>query len=127
VAQQIWERRKLNEEIEETFLDAAKAASNVDMKLFSGKGNIAGDLQDFYNRFNYLMKLTIQLKEMETKTDTEQLAILKKKITVWMQQKTSGMTQFQLETTARVGSKLFDEYYHTLMHQGIIALPTRKG
>lgn len=124
---QTWERRKLNEEIEESFIIAAQAASNVDMKLFSGKGNITGDLQDFYNHFNYLVRLTAQLKEMETKTDTDPVAVLKKKTTAWMQQRTSGLPAAQLELVARNGLKLFDEYYHTLMHQGIIALPTRKG
>ena len=127
MAQQTFERRKLNEEIEETFLDAAKAASNIEMKLFSGKGNIAGDLQDFYNRFNYLVRLSSRLKEMETKNEDEPIATLKKKITFWMRRKTANLTAGQMETVAQDGLALFDDYYHLLMHNGVIALPTRKG
>lgn len=127
MAQQTFERRKLNEEIEETFLDAAKSASNIEMKLFSGRGNIVGDFQDFYNRFNYLVRLSSRLKEMEVKNDEDPIAIQKKKIAYWMQRKTASLPPAQIENVAREGLKLFDDYYHALMHQGIIALPTRKG
>jgi hypothetical protein len=127
MAQQTLERRKLNEEIEDTFIDGAKAASNMEMKMFNGQGNITGDLKDFYSNFNYLFRLTSNLQEMESKKEGDEVAVLKKKVAGWMQQKTSGITNDRLEAVARTGLNLFDEYYHMLMHVGIIALPTRKG
>jgi hypothetical protein len=124
---QTWERRKLNEEIEDAFIIAAQAASNVEMKLFSGKGSIGPDLQEFYNKFNYLFRLTNQLKEMETKKEDEDLAKLKKDSEIWMQQTVANVGDIQMVQIAKNGLKLFDKYYHILMHTGVIALPTRKG
>lgn len=122
---QTWERRRLNEEIEDAFIVAAKAASNVEMKLSMGKGNIMGDLQDFYGHFNYLVRLTGQLKEMETPKDDDPIKPLKEKTGRWLHRK--NIKSDETESYAKVGLDIFDEYYKTLMHQGIIALPTRKG
>ena len=119
------ERRRLNEEIEDAFIVAAKAASNVEMKLSMGKGNIVGDLQDFYGHFNYLVRLTGQLKDMEAKDDDTTIKTLKEKTVRWLHRK--NIKSDEMESYAKVGLDIFDEYYKTLMHQGIIALPTRKG
>ena len=124
---QTFERRRLNEEIELSFITAAKAACNVEMKLFSGKGSISGDLQDFYNQFSYLYRLTGHLKEMETSDPKENLAVLKSNISGWMKLKIGNTQPNQIESMARAGLKMFDDYYHALMHHGVIALPTRKG
>jgi len=119
------ERRRLNEEIEDAFIVAAKAASNVEMKLSMGKGNIVGDLQDFYGHFNYLVRLTGQLKEMETPKDDDPIKLLKDRTARWLHRK--DIKSNEMESYAKIGLEIFDEYYKTLMHQGIIALPTRKG
>lgn len=123
---QTWERRRLNEEIEAAFITAAKAASNVEMKIFSGKGNIQGDLQDFYNQFNYLFRLTCNLKEMESK-EGDALTERKGKVRTWMRQRVGnvGASQ-QMENIAKHGLDLFDEYYASLAHCGLITLPTRR-
>lgn len=122
-----WERRRLNEEIESAFITAAKAASNVEMKLFSGRGNIRGDLQDFYNQFNYLYRLTWKLKEMIAKDEKEPLAILKTEVGAWLRQSTSGVNDdIQFERIARRGIEYFDRYYGELVHCGLISLPTKR-
>jgi hypothetical protein len=121
------ERRRLNEEIESSFIIAAKAASNIEMKLFSGKGSITGDLQDFYNNFNYLNRLTCNLKEMETKDETEKLAILKLKVRNWLRNGIAKINdEKQVNIIARSGIDLFDDYYGALVHCGLVSLPTKR-
>ena len=121
------ERRRLNEEIENAFITAAQAASNVEMKLSLGSGAIYGDAQDFYQYFSYLARLTIRLKEMETE-DGSELDKLIKRVDVWRKHKLSSNAQQQeVESYLNDGLDIFDEYYKCLMHQGIIALPTKKG
>jgi hypothetical protein len=121
------ERRRLNEEIESAFIIAAKAASNIEMKMFSGKGSITGDLQDFYNNFNYLNRLTCNLKEMETKEETEKLAILKLKVKNWLRNGIARINdEKQVGMIARSGIDLFDDYYGALVHCGLVTLPTKR-
>lgn len=121
------ERRRLNEEIESTFIEAARAASNVEMKIFSGKGSITGDLQEFYNRFSYLFRLTSNLKDMIPADTDVKLKKISTDIQMWMDLEIGNTTDEQLRGVAKDGLKLFDDYYKMLMHQGVIALPTRKG
>lgn len=121
------ERRRLNEEIENAFIIAAQAAANVEMKLSMGKGAIFGDAQDFFGHFTYLLRLTINLKEMEAKEDSE-LGKLKNKTMVWKKRKVPmNANEQELERYLTEGLSIFDEYYRMLMHVGIIALPTKKG
>ena len=119
------ERRRLNEEIELAFIAAAKMAANCEMKIISGKGSVFADFQDFYNNFNYLIRLTMRLGEMEPKQDRKDLDTLKEDIRSWMS--TDVTKNIDLIEHCKNGLKLFDDYYHELMHCGIIALPTKKG
>ena len=121
----IQERRRLNEEIESAFITAAQAAGNVDMKIVSGKGNVFPDFLDFYTQFNYLVRLTMRLKEMEPKEESEELKKLKEDILKWLHCK-AGQSCGD-EDHCRKGLKLFDNYYSELMHSGVISLPTRRG
>jgi hypothetical protein len=123
----IRERRRLNDEIEASFITSAQSAANVEMKITFGKGNVLGDLQDFYSAFNYLARLTIRLKEMEPKEESEKLTTLKKNIKDWMIVNTANKNDEQIKQHCRNGLKLFDDYYHELSHSGVIGLPTRKG
>jgi hypothetical protein len=124
---QTWERRRLNEEIEEAFITAAKAASNIEMKMSFGKGTIFGDAQDFYLSFSYLIRLTISLKEMDCQKGSD-LEKLKIRIDVWIKRKLTQSAQTpEIDMYLKDGLGVFNEYYKSLMHQGIIALPTKKG
>lgn len=122
-----FERRRLNEEIESAFIDAARAASNVKTKIFSGKGNFSGDLQDFYNRFDYLYRLTSNLPELNPKEEEKSVNATKTGIETWTGDDIGRKSDGEIEYTAKIGLGLFDQYYRLLMHKGIIALPTRKG
>lgn len=121
------ERRRLNEEIEGTFINAARAASNVELKLFSGKGNPLTDLQDFYSGFNYLYRLTSSLPEMCPKEPDKDIDTLKRSVEDWMRNETGAMNADYIRVVSKDGLDLFDRYYRMLMHRGIISLPTRRG
>jgi hypothetical protein len=126
--QSVFERRRLNEEIEDAFIVASQAASNLETKIFIGKGSLMGDLQDFHNRFNFLVRLTSQLKEMETVKEGDPTDALKKKVVLWLGRKIpQNASSPEMEFAVKNGLNIFDEYYKHLMHQGIIALPTKKG
>lgn len=121
------ERRRLNEEIEGTFINAARAASNVELVLFSGVGNPMKDLKDFYSGFNYLFRLTRSLPEMCPKEKDKDLDSLKASVDMWMRNETGAMNPDNIQVVSKDGLDLFDKYYRMLMHRGIISLPTRRG
>lgn len=119
------ERRKLNEEIEDAFITAAKFAANSEMKIASGKGNVFPDFLDFYSNFNYLVRLTMRLRELKSEDDTGKLDKLKLDIRKWLD--TSVCADGDVAMHTKEGLRLFDDYYSELMHSGIISLPTKKG
>ena len=121
----IRERRRLNEEIESAFITAAQAAANAEMKIASKKGNVFSDYLDFYTQFNYLVRLTMRLREMEPKDESEDLKVLKRDIRYWLEATLSGADD--VDTHCKRGLKLFDNYYGELMHSGVLSLPTKKG
>lgn len=127
-APQSWERRELNQEIEHAFIRAAQAASNIETKMSHGKGAIFGDSQDFYREFSYLTRLTMSLKELESKDEKSDLSKLKLEITNWKKRKVPQNANDEVIANFLLkGLELFDAYYNTLMHYGVIALPTKRG
>jgi len=122
---QVFERRVLNEEIEMAFVQGARMAANVDLTIHSGKGNLFSAFQDFYQHFNYLVRLTVRLKEMNPVDEDISLKKLKSDIEGWLSSDTG--TGNNIEDHCRDGIALFDKYYEELIHCGIISLPTRRG
>jgi hypothetical protein len=124
----IHERRRLNDEIEGAFIRSAQAASNVEMKIVSGKGALFPDFIDFHSSLSYLIRLTINLQEMEPKEEPVQLTQLKISIRNWLHKTINNADKDEvLLDHCRKGLDYFDNYYKELMHCGIISLPTRKG
>jgi hypothetical protein len=122
-----WERRRLNEEIENALIIASQAASNLEMKLFGGKGAVFGDLLDFHLQFNYIFRLTRQLIEMDFKKEGDTIDKAKLKVKSWLTRKVNtNASPQELEVIIKNGLDAFDEYYYTLMHQGVITMPTKK-
>jgi hypothetical protein len=124
-AGQVLERRVLNEEIEMAFVQGARMAGNVDMTLNLGKGNLFSEFQNFYQHFNYLVRLTIRLKEMNPTEDNPEFTKLKTDIETWLTKEIKP--QDKIENHCKSGIKLFDKYYTELIHCGVISLPTRRG
>jgi hypothetical protein len=123
-----WERRRLNEEIENALILTSQSASNLENKIFIGKGAVFGDLQDFQLQYNYIFRLTRQLTEMDFKKEGDSIDASKKKAKAWLTRKVSAnVSPQELEIIIKQGVESFDEYYGVLMHQGVITMPTKKG
>ena len=123
-----FERRKLNEEIEDALIITHQTASNLSTKIFSGKGTMFGDLQDFHTHFDYGFRLTSPLREMDSKDSGDRIDLAKKKAKSWLTRKVNTTASVnEIEALVKSGLEAFEEYYYVLMHQGVITMPTKKG
>jgi hypothetical protein len=124
---QLIERRRLNDEIEEAYINAVDLAAKIEAKLANGRGSIYHDIEDFRENFTRLTLLTFGLPDM-TKNASAELETLKKSIKMWIRTKSQqNQTTSELEIFCYKGLDLFSEYYHQLIDKGLIALPTKKG
>jgi hypothetical protein len=117
------ERRKFNDEIEDSYIMASQASANCVTSLAIGKGNLSGLYRDFFQYFYHLFDLTHDIKEISEKEEK-----LCKTILVWFieQHDLSSKPDKEIVKLTQEGNDLFRKYKKALMVSGVITLPTSK-
>lgn len=114
------ERRKLNEEIEKTFIETSYLAVNIQTYDQTERGMTILDLYEgFYSGFAYLVILTSdlpQLKQSEKET---------KEAIDWIKTLTRHDDDNAIKQRLKSGVEIFMNYKRTLTERGVIALPPR--
>jgi hypothetical protein len=118
--EQIQERRRLNDEIERTFILASIIA--IDIRTFDKTDrnfSILNLYESFYKAFALLVTLTRIYPQMRKSESAIESA------TKWIDMKlTSDKTEILLPH-CMTGVKVFETYASTLADQGVIAPPVR--
>ena len=118
--EQIQERRRLNDEIERTFILASIVA--IDIRTFKQTDrnfNILQLYEDFYRAFALLVTLTSIYPQMR-KSEAE-IGKARK----WIEMKITGDSVQTLLPHCLSGVKAFESYASCLADQGVIAPPVR--
>lgn len=114
------ERKRLNEEIERTFIFAATAARNIQIYNQTERGVSVLDLYErFYSEFSLLVILTSDLPQMRNSKDSVE------KTTAWVKTKPKLETDQKLLARLEEGFAAFMSYKKVLSEQGVISLPSR--
>ena len=120
MTEMLQERRRLNDRIEQAFINTAECAISVMMytQTFRGIGNV--DLYErLYSNFALLVMLTADLKQMNDKT--RQAAVTE--ASGWLHM-TAPKDREQIER-CKLGVLIFEKYKKTLADAGVIALPSK--
>ena len=120
------ERRRLNEEIEKAFINAATIATRIQTFKHTERGMTAlGLYEGFFSEFSLLVMLTSDLPQLRGNADA------KKEITraeVWICRKSSSLqnaSESAILSLCCDGVEIFRSYKRILSERGVIALPNR--
>jgi hypothetical protein len=114
------ERKRLNEEIERTFIFTATAARNIQIYNQTERGISVFDLYErFFSEFSLLIILTSDLPQMRSSKEAVD------KVLSWVKEKPN--TEHEAKMLARLdnGFAVFMAYKKVLSEQGVISLPSR--
>jgi hypothetical protein len=116
------ERRKLNEEIERTFINAAFFIRRFHKWQETNREETLLELYEgFYSEFDLLMILTCNLKELKGATPVIDSA---KK---WLKSRTPMENDKKVAARFIAGVDIFDIYTKALYDEGVIAMPSGGG
>jgi len=114
------ERKRLNEEIERTFIFTATAARNIQLYNQTERGISLYDLYErFFSEFSLLLILTSDLPQMRSSKDSVE------KATSWIKVKPKIDTDPKMLSRLEEGFSIFMGYKKVLSEQGVISLPSR--
>jgi hypothetical protein len=119
----IQERRRLNDEIERTFISVVIYARNIMTFKQVDRGTSSLILYEgFYSDFSLLVMLTEDLQQLEKETEQEAVKAAKR----WLSSSAIGnMNDRDLLARCNSGVEAFLKYKSVLSKQGVIALPSR--
>jgi len=116
----LMERRKLNEEIERSFILTAVSVRNILLFYQTERGVSLLDLyESFYSSFTLLVMLTSDLPQMKQSNAAITNALK------WIDQKTKMEKDEYVLSRCKGGITVFNEYKKVLSDQGVISLPSR--
>jgi hypothetical protein len=114
------ERKRLNEEIERTFIFTATAARNIQIYNQTERGISVFDLYErFFSEFSLLIILTSDLPQMRSSKDAVERALS------WVKIKPKLDTEPKMLARLAEGFEVFMAYKKVLSEQGVISLPSR--
>ena len=114
------ERKRLNEEIERTFIFTATAARNIQIYNQTERGVSLIDLYErFFSEFSLLAILTSDLPQMRNSKDAVE------KATKWIEDKPNLNSDEKMLARLKDGFGVFMSYKKVLSEQGVISLPSR--
>jgi hypothetical protein len=113
------ERKLLNEEIEDAYLDCARSDTFLRTHFQTGNGIIWHLFEQYYSHVSYLYNLTSDLPQM---VSSEQV---KKEMFDWLNlPPTRNNNRKELEERCKDGMKIFKNYRSELGKNGVITLPS---
>lgn len=114
------ERKRLNDEIERTFIFTALAARNIQIYNQTERGVSLIDLYEkFFSEFSLLLILTSDLPQM--RSSKEEVS----KATTWIKEKQNLNGDKNMLARLESGFAVFMAYKKVLSEQGVISLPSR--
>jgi hypothetical protein len=114
------ERKRLNEEIERTFIFTALAARNIQIYHQTARGVSVIDLYEkFFSEFSLLLILTSDLAQMRKSPEAVAKAMS------WIQSKQNLEGDKNMLARLQSGFDVFMAYKKVLSEQGVISLPSR--
>ena len=117
---QLVERKRLNEEIERTFIFTATAARNIQIYNQTERGISLIDLYErFFSEFSLLVILTSDLPQMRNSKESVE------KATAWTKEKPKTDNDSKMLARLEAGFDVFMAYKKVLSEQGVISLPSR--
>ena len=114
------ERKRLNDDIERTFMSVSYQAARIDTYNQTERGVTLLDLYEmFYLEFDHLVILTGDLKHMR------QSQTIVDETDTWLKDKPKLLTDTQIASRLSEGVRIFRIYKKVLVDQGVISLPSR--
>lgn len=114
------ERKRLNDEIERTFIFTALAARNIQIYNQTERGVSLLDLYEkFFSEFSLLLILTSDLPQMRSSKDAVDKAL------IWTKERTNINGDKNMLARLESGFSVFMAYKKVLSEQGVISLPSR--
>jgi hypothetical protein len=114
------ERKRLNDDIERSFISTAYQAARIDTFNQTERGVTLLDLYElFFFEFDRLVILTGDLKHLRQSQDTVDKALS------WIKEKPKLDTDSQIQARLKSGVIVFMSYKKVLSEQGVISLPSR--
>jgi len=114
------ERKRLNEEIERTFIFTATAARNIQIYNQTERGVALIDLYErFFSEFSLLLILTSDLPQMRSSKEAVD------KANIWIKEKPQRDNDSKMLARLELGFSVFMSYKKVLSEQGVISLPSR--
>lgn len=116
----IHERRQLNLEIEQAFIDAAETCTAIHVMLHVKRGGSVLSLYErFYSAFDLLYTLTCYQKQLSAHKD------LVNGVDKWLMKDINSENDTDIKERCREGDEMFRKYAKLLYDQGMIALPLK--
>lgn len=120
------ERRRINDDIETSYLDTVRAARDVLVALSTDKGSHYNKYTAFTSEFILLVSHTSRLKEMR---EDPEVAKICDRAEEWMEKAfpKANASDDDIHLACRGAIAIFRGYQRALMARGVISLPTRRG
>lgn len=120
------ERRKLNEEIERTFINAAFFARRFRKYQQTDRSETILDLfEGFYSEFDLLVMLTCNLQQLRKDKEQKQGTIAKAE--GWLDDKIPPEDDSKIAARMTRGIAIFKNYTKMLYDEGVVSMPSGGG